>query len=66
MDCHDYIHHMKMLLLLCLLTLPTLVRAQSNVFQGLPVDSASGKITYQGVVQVPGVSKTELYSRARE
>jgi hypothetical protein len=32
----------------------------------LPIDSVTHKVTYQGVVEVPGVSKAELYSRARE
>jgi hypothetical protein len=30
----------------------------------LPIDSATHKITYQGIVQVPGVTRLELYSRA--
>lgn len=30
----------------------------------LPLDSASHKITYQAVAQVPGVSQIELYARA--
>ncbi|MGI4736112.1 MAG: DUF4468 domain-containing protein [Janthinobacterium lividum] len=32
----------------------------------LPVDSTTRRITITQVVEVPGVSKTELYSRARE
>ena len=32
----------------------------------MPVDSASGLITYQAVVPVAGASKQELYRRARE
>ena len=32
----------------------------------LPVDSTTHLITYQGVVQVPGATQAELYSRARE
>lgn len=54
---------MKYLLLLCLLAGG--LRAAGQV-SPLPVDSTTGKITFQGVVQVPGVSQAELYSRARE
>lgn len=32
----------------------------------LPLDSATHKVSYSAVVQVPGASKIELYSRARE
>ena len=32
----------------------------------LPVDSTTHLITYTGVVQVPGATQAELYSRARE
>ncbi len=34
--------------------------------QTLPADSLSGKVSYTGVVSVPGVSSAELYGRARE
>lgn len=54
---------MKHLFLLCLLACG--LRAAGQV-SPLPTDSASGKITFQGVVPVPGVSQLELYSRARE
>ena len=33
---------------------------------GLPIDPETKLITYQGVVEVPGVSKNELYRRAYE
>jgi hypothetical protein len=32
----------------------------------LPLDSATHLVAYSGVVEVPGASKAELYSRARE
>jgi hypothetical protein len=32
----------------------------------LPMDSTTHRVTYTGVVQVPGATKAELYSRARE
>jgi hypothetical protein len=32
----------------------------------LPLDSLTRKVTYQGVVTVPGATQAELYSRARE
>lgn len=50
----------KPLLLLCLLA--RAAAAQTT----LPLDSVSGKVTYTGVVQVPGASAAELYSRGRE
>jgi hypothetical protein len=34
--------------------------------QELPMDSTTGKYTFQGVVKVDSTSKNELYSRARE
>lgn len=58
---------MKQLLLAFGLLAPAATLAQTALppFQ-LPVDSASGAITYQAVVQTPGASKQELYRRARE
>jgi hypothetical protein len=32
----------------------------------LPMDSATGKVTYRAVVQVPGASQAELYARAKK
>jgi hypothetical protein len=32
----------------------------------LPKDSISGKVSYQGVVQVPGATQTALYARAKK
>ena len=32
----------------------------------LPMDSLTGKVSYQGVVQVPGASQAELYARAKK
>ncbi|MVN74742.1 DUF4468 domain-containing protein [Hymenobacter sp. HMF4947] len=32
----------------------------------LPIDSATGKVMYRAVVQVPGASTTELYARAKK
>lgn len=54
---------MKHLLLLCLLACS--LRAAGQV-SPLPIDSITHKVTYQGVIQVPGASQAELYSRARE
>ena len=54
---------MKIVLLLCALFVCFAAVGQT---MPLPTDSATQKITYQGVVQVPGVSQLELYSRARE
>ncbi|RZK61156.1 MAG: DUF4468 domain-containing protein [Hymenobacter sp.] len=55
--------------LLLLLGLGLSAQAQAPSSQstkpGLPVDSASGKILYEGVVQAPGASQAELYRRAR-
>jgi hypothetical protein len=56
---------MKKALFLCLTLLPLISWAQ-DIFQGIPRDSVSGKIVYEGVVQVPGASKQELYMRAQE
>lgn len=57
---------MKTVLLLCALCLSFAAVGQTAPLPTLPTDSATHKITYQGVVQVPGVSADELYSRARE
>ena len=54
--------------LLLLLSLSLGVRAQAPRLKTtlpFPVDSLSGKIYYQAVVQAPGVSQAELYRRAR-
>jgi hypothetical protein len=56
---------MRIILLLTCLLWATVASAQSAL-KTLPTDSASGKIAYQAVVMVPGASKAELYSRARE
>ena len=49
-----------------LLLLPLAGSAQVLPPLVLPVDSTSGAITYQAVVQAPGASKQEFYRRARE
>jgi len=54
---------MKAFLLALLIFAPMLMRAQSVV---LPIDSTTHKVTFTGVVQVPGVTQADLYSRARE
>ena len=51
---------MKTLLLLCCLSLTF-----AAVGQSLPVDSVSGKVTYSGVVDMPGVGANELFQRAK-
>jgi hypothetical protein len=43
--------------------LPTLRAAWVNP---LPKDSVSGKVSYQGVVQVPGATQATLYARAKK
>ena len=53
---------MKIILLLCGLSVSFAAVGQTSP---LPVDSVTQKITYQGVVLVPGVSQGELYSRAK-
>ena len=53
---------MKTLLLGCALALCFPAAAQVSA---LPTDSVTHKIAYQGVVQMPGASQPELYSRAR-
>jgi hypothetical protein len=56
-------------LLLVLLSLSLGVRAQTTRQKAalpFPVDSLSGKILYQAVVQAPGISQVELYRRARD
>jgi hypothetical protein len=58
---------MKTLLINCLCLASFLpVHAQSAWHSPLPVDSATHRITYTGIVDVPGATKLELYSRARE
>ena len=54
---------MKHLFLLCLLACGLQAAGQVSP---LPIDSLTHKVTYQGVVQVPGVTQAEMYSRARE
>lgn len=54
---------MKKLLLTLLIALPALAQAQSY---GLPTDSTTHKVIYEGVIQTPGATQAELYSRARE
>ena len=39
------------------------LHAQSN---GLPIDSATGLITFQGIVDLPDLSQAEAYEKARE
>ena len=68
---------MKYVLVLLALV-ATLVPARAQVRQGpvlqqprgwvnpLPVDSATGKVSYRAVVQAPGVPEAELYKRAKE
>lgn len=45
------------------LKLPKLQRGWTNP---LPMDSATGKVSYKAVVQAPGVSQAELYARAKK
>ena len=57
---------MKSLLTLLLLCLTAgLAHAQAADSIQLPVDPGTHRITYAGVVQVPGVSQAELYTRAK-
>ncbi|WP_324671496.1 DUF4468 domain-containing protein [Hymenobacter sp. GOD-10R] len=56
---------MKTLLAIALFLL-TLHATQAQTLAGLPLDSATHKITYTSVVQVPNATKEELYARARE
>ena len=46
-----------------ILLVPFLSNAQDII---LPIDSTTNKITFQEVVQSPGISQDELYTRARE
>jgi hypothetical protein len=55
---------MKALLLATLLWCAALSATAQEWKSPLPVDSATHKITYQGIVQVPGVSQLALYARA--
>lgn len=58
---------MKKILLLSLLLCGFLGYSQDKKERPiLPIDSATGKIFYKGVVNVDSVSKQELYLRARE
>ena len=59
----------KSLLLAFSLLAPVATLAQTQTLYPVfhpPVDSISGDISYQAVVQAPGASKQELYRRARE
>lgn len=57
---------MKYILLVGLLAVGVVVPAVGQTWTNpLPIDSASHKVTYTDVVQVPGASKAELYTRAR-
>jgi hypothetical protein len=57
---------MKKILLAALLLAGYGTHAQSTNLALLPVDSTTHRISISQVVEVPGVSKAELYSRARE
>lgn len=57
---------MKKLLTLCLLALGLRATAQVSPLPVIPIDSASQKVMYEGVMTVPGAGPDELYSRARE
>jgi hypothetical protein len=57
---------MKQLLFFCSLFVSLCAYAQELPIPVIPVDSATQNVTYQGVVQVPGASSDELYSRSRE
>ena len=54
----------KWLCALLVLAFPFDSRAQGR-FPGLPVDSASGKVSYSAVVPVRGTAAANLYQRAR-
>ena len=56
---------MKNVLLLCLLCY-SLSAAAQDPYAGIPRDSATGKLAYQGIVPVPGASKEALFVRAHE
>jgi hypothetical protein len=58
---------MKLLFTL-LLFLSVLVASAQNLtsYAALPKDSATQKVTYMAIVQVPGVSEAELFGRAAE
>ena len=57
------------LLLLCAL-LPAQAQVKMPRLRGwvnpLPIDSATGKVSYRAVVQVPGATQATLYARAKE
>ena len=56
---------MKYFLLVLLFTIASQQAAAQTMPLKLPTDSLSGKIVYQKVIAVPGVSAAELYGRAR-
>jgi opacity protein-like surface antigen len=58
---------MKKLLLAALLLAALSSQANAQSWKNpLPLDSATHRVVYTGVVAVPGATKDELYSRARE
>ena len=56
----------KLFLLLACYCLSFKVAGQTVWKNPLPVDSVTHRVSYSGVVEVPGATKAELYSRARE
>jgi hypothetical protein len=56
---------MKTFLTLLLCLSAALAHAQVADTVKLPIDPTTRRITYTGVVQVPGVSQAELYTRAK-
>src|ERR1700754_3807169 len=58
---------MKKLLLLILFVSPFVTFAQETTeLPQLPIDSVTKQITYKAIVEVPGISANDIYSRARE
>ena len=57
---------LKSVILSGLLSLPLVASAQATLVNALPVSAETHRITYTGVVEVPGVSKDDLYTRATE
>jgi len=58
---------MKKILFLILLSIPVLTFAQdAPQLPVLPIDSATKQITYKAIVEVPGVTAADIYSRSRE
>jgi hypothetical protein len=47
-------------------TPPLALRSQPNNPYNMPLDSASGKISFDSVFNVPGLSKDDIYSRSKE